>query len=193
MGFDEFDRLDEHAAGAAAGVVDPALVGRQHLHQHVDDAARGVELAALLALGAGELGEEVFVDPAQDVLGAAGLVAQADVADQVDELAQALLVQARVGVVLGQHALEGRVVALDGQHGVVDGLADGRLLGVGLEVGPAGLPGHPEDVLGRYSSGSSIKADCLRRSGDRAQIVFVFRIVTAAAWRAAPRRRRRCT
>ena len=52
------------------------------------------------------------------------------------------------GVVLGQHALEGGVVPLDGDHGVVDDLADGGLLGVGLEVRPAGLLGHPEDVHG---------------------------------------------
>ena len=55
--------------------------------------------------------------------------AEADVADEVDELAEALLVEAGAGVVLGQHALERRVVALDGDHRVVDELADRRLLG----------------------------------------------------------------
>ena len=74
------------------------------------------------------------------------LLAQADVADQVDELAQPLLVEPRVGVVLGQHAFERRVVALDGEHRLVHGLADGGLLGVGLQVRPAGFLGHPEDV-----------------------------------------------
>ena len=59
-----------------------------------------------------------------------------------------LLVEARVGVVLGQHALERRVVALDGEHGVVDDLADGRLLGFGFELGPARLFGHPKYVDG---------------------------------------------
>ena len=59
-----------------------------------------------------------------------------------------MLVEAGAGVVLGQDAFEARVVALDGDHGVVHGLADGGLLGVGLEVGPAGIGGHPEDVLG---------------------------------------------
>ena len=139
MGLDELHRLDKHAAGAAAGVIDPALVGGKHLHQHTDDAAGRVELAAFLAFGAGELGQEVFVDPAQDVFGAVLFVAQADVADQVDELAEALLIEARVGVVLGQHAFEGGVVALDGQHGVIDGLADGGLFGVGLEGATSGL------------------------------------------------------
>ena len=51
---------------------------------------------------------------------------QADGADEVDELAEPLLVEARPGVVLRQHALEARVVALDGDHRVVDDLADGR-------------------------------------------------------------------
>ena len=107
-----------------------------------------VELAALLAFGAGELRQEVFVDLAQRVLGAIGGAAQGDVADQVDELAQALLVQAGAAVVLGQHAFERGIVALDGGHGVVDQLADAGLRGVGLEVRPARLLRHPEDAGG---------------------------------------------
>ena len=65
VGFDEFFRLDKHAAGAAAGVVDAAFVGREHLDETAHDAGRGVELAAVLALGAGELGEEILVNAAQ--------------------------------------------------------------------------------------------------------------------------------
>ena len=38
-----------------------------------------------------------------------------------------------MGVILGEHALEGGVVALDGEHRLVDGLADGGLFGPGLE------------------------------------------------------------
>ena len=72
VGLDELLGLHEHAAGAAAGVVDAALVGREHLDQHADDARGRVELAAVLALGAGELGEEVLVDAAEHVLGAVG-------------------------------------------------------------------------------------------------------------------------
>ena len=67
VGFDEFFRLHEHAAGAAAGIVDAAFVGSEHLDEEAHDALRGVELAAVLALGAGELAEEVFVDAAEDV------------------------------------------------------------------------------------------------------------------------------
>ena len=96
---------------------------------------------------------------------------EADGGDEVDEFAEALVilrcaqalrcdfaweegadapgsVEAGAGIVLGEDAFEARVVALDGDHGVVHGLADGGLLGAGLEVGPAGIGGHPEDVLG---------------------------------------------
>ena len=70
VGLYELDRLDEHAGGAAAGVVDAAFVGFEHLDEQPDDAAGGVELAAFSSLGEGELLEEVLVDPAKDVGGA---------------------------------------------------------------------------------------------------------------------------
>ncbi len=55
VGFDEFLRLDEHAAGPTARVVHPALVGGEHFDQQAEDAAGRVELAAFLALSADEL------------------------------------------------------------------------------------------------------------------------------------------
>jgi hypothetical protein len=148
VGLDELFAADEHAARAAARVVDAALVRREHLDQDPDDVRGRVELAALLAFGTGELGEEVLVDPTERVLGPVGGGAERDVADQVDELTEALLVETGPGVVLGQHTLERRVVALDGGHRVVDEGADRGLRGAGLEVGPAGFPGHPEDAGG---------------------------------------------
>ena len=148
VGLDELLAADEHAARAAAGVVDAALVGREHLDQHAHHARGRVELAAALALGAGEAREEVLVDAAERVLGAVGGAAEGDVADQVDELAEALLVEAGAGVVLRQHALERGVVALDGGHRVVDERADGGLRGAGLQVRPARLLRHPEDAGG---------------------------------------------
>ena len=42
--------------------------GSMHFDEQADDAARRVELAALLALGAGELAEEVFVDAPEGVV-----------------------------------------------------------------------------------------------------------------------------
>ena len=70
MRLDEPLALHEHAAGAAARVVDAALIGCQHLDEHAHDMGRGIELPALLALGARELRQEVFVDAAEDVAGA---------------------------------------------------------------------------------------------------------------------------
>ena len=72
MRLDELLAADEHAARAAAGIVDAALVGREHFHQHAHHPRGRVELAAALALGAGEAREEVFVDAAKGVLGALG-------------------------------------------------------------------------------------------------------------------------
>ncbi len=50
VGFDEFFRLHEHAAGTAAGIVNAAFVGSEHLDEETHDTLRSVELAAFLAL-----------------------------------------------------------------------------------------------------------------------------------------------
>ena len=60
------------------------FVGFEHFDQAAHHATWRVELAAVLALGAGELGEEVFVNAAEDVLRAVGGVAEADGADEVN-------------------------------------------------------------------------------------------------------------
>ena len=44
------------------------MVGLNDFGEEADDAGRGVELAALLALGAGELAEEVFVNAPEGVV-----------------------------------------------------------------------------------------------------------------------------
>ena len=59
-----------------------------------------------------------------------------------------MLVERRPGVVLGQDAFQPGIVALDGDHRIIHHLADGRLLGLALEMRPPGLLRHPEDVLG---------------------------------------------
>ena len=51
VAFHKLLALHKHAAGAAAGIVDAALVGLQHLHQAAHHTARRVELTAVLALG----------------------------------------------------------------------------------------------------------------------------------------------
>jgi hypothetical protein len=100
MRLDEFLALHEHAARAAARVVDAALVRCQHLDEHTHDMGRRIKLSAFLALSAGELGQKIFVDAAEDVACPVGRAAEAYVADEVDQLTQALLVEAGTGVVL---------------------------------------------------------------------------------------------
>ena len=148
VGADELHRLHEHPRGAAAGVVDPALIWLQHFHQQLDDAARRVEFAPLLALGAGELRQKILVDAAQHILGAGLLIAHLDVADEIDNLAQAGFVQRRASVVFGQHALQNGIVPFDAGHGIVHQPADGGLFGSRLQLRPARFARHPEDVLG---------------------------------------------
>jgi hypothetical protein len=67
VGLDKLFRLDEHATGPAAGVIDAAFIGGQHGHQHPHYGSRGVELTAPFAFGAGEHAQKVFIDAAQGV------------------------------------------------------------------------------------------------------------------------------
>ena len=187
VGLDEAFRLHEHAAGAAAGVVDAALVGLEHLDQQPHDAARREELAAELALGLGELAEEVLVDAAERVAGLGAVALEADVGDQVDQPLQLLRRDAAAGVVARQLALEVRVVALDGEDGVVDQRGD-----VGARwPGSAGSASVPRAAPRRRAR------RCTRRgspAGFRAAApVMPSASSSAVARRAGPRRRRRCT
>src|SRR4051812_41664836 len=98
------------------GEVGVALGREAVLPAHVVVLAEPVgELAAVLPLGTGEAREEVLVDAAEEIDGAVGLLALAgggelDSGDDVDELAEPLLVEAGAGVVLGEDALEAWVV-----------------------------------------------------------------------------------
>src|SRR5690606_1817480 len=113
VGFDELLRLHEHAARAAAGVEDAALVGLDHLDQHAADRRGRVELAAELALGARELGEEVLVDAAEDVLALVVALDERDVAQEIEQLAEAALVEGRPAVLPArERAAQGRVLLL---------------------------------------------------------------------------------
>lgn len=139
--------LHEHAGRAAARIVDAPLVRREHLDQHADHAARRVELPAVLPLGTGELREEVFVDAAQEIRKILRAVLSIAQPDHVDQLAQAVLVERRLPKIFRQYSLEPGIVPLDGDHRLVDQLADRRLLGVVLQRLPASLRRHPEDVV----------------------------------------------
>jgi hypothetical protein len=80
-------------------------------------------------------------------------LAQRDARDKVDEFAQHDGVERGAAVVLGQDALERGVDLLDGDHRFVDQASDGGLLGIGLQMRPAGFLRNPEDVLGEVFVG----------------------------------------
>ena len=77
----------------------------QHLHEEADDAAGRIELAALATLGEGELLKEVLIDLTEDVRCSLFSATDLDVADEIDDLAEARLVQGRAGIVLGEDTL----------------------------------------------------------------------------------------
>ena len=122
--------VDEHAAGAAAGVVDPhPLLGVDEADHHPDDGARRVELAALLAGGVGELRDQVLVGGTEDVGELEVLVAQPVPGEVVDELLQALvrdgaLADLAVEVDVLDHAVESRVLSFKCSKGLVEEVAD---------------------------------------------------------------------
>lgn len=146
MALDELGGLHEHAAGAAAGVVDAPVVRLQDLHERFHDAGGREELAALLALLLGEHGEAVFVGAAEDVAGVAVLL-HADIREEVDHVTEAALVELGAGERFREDALQARILLFDREHGAVDDLADlGRVGGV-RDALPAGFLRHEKDVL----------------------------------------------
>ena len=59
------------------------------------------------------------------------------------------MVEGRAGIALGQDALELGVFLFDFGHGLVDALADVRLLGGGLHYMPACRCGYPKHAFRR--------------------------------------------
>jgi len=114
---------DEHAARTASGVEDAPEVGLDDFGEEADDAGRGVELAAFVVFGAGDLAEEVFADAAERVVVHGGGHLGQFLQQFLDEGAGEKVVG------LGQDAGELRAVLLDVVHGVVDLRAD--VLGFG--------------------------------------------------------------
>ena len=88
-----------------------------------------------------------------------------------------MLVEAGAGVIFWEDALEPRVVALDGDHCVVHDLPDGGLFGTGLKVRPAGIGGHPEDILGFVFVGVfGIRPGIIAKAGAEFGSVFLERV-----------------
>jgi hypothetical protein len=131
---------EQHAAGAAGGVIDAlAGLGLEQLRHQVHDGVAAV---------VGELADQVFVGVAERVLGdlGGGEGQAGEVLQQVFERAvgQALLVgPGRVA----KDAVEApRIGGLDGTHGVLQCLAN--VLGDGAHLVPVGARGDPETLIG---------------------------------------------
>ena len=151
MCFYETSRLHEHAAAAAARVVHAAGERLEHFDEKIHHAARRVELATILTfLRAGEHAEEILVDAAENVVSPMITVrTETDGADEVNELAEHLVLEVLTAVVARQDARQCRVLTFDESHRLVNGLANSRQLGLGLQLLPAGAIRNPEDVLTR--------------------------------------------
>ena len=107
----------------------------EDVHHHAHDAARGVELAGLLALGdVGELADQVLVGVAEDV-GADGGVAERDFREPLDEVLEDLV---------GQHLA---VAPVGGTEDAVKGVGVGPLdFAHGAGKGGAYISGRLADV-----------------------------------------------
>ncbi len=148
VGLDELLGLDKEAAGAAAGVVDAAAGGFDHLDQRLDDGFWRVVFACALALGGGELADAVFVDAADQVEIGAGAL-ELDVGEEVDQPGEHGLVEALLAEDLGQRALQALVLGLDVAHRLVELDTYFGRLGIGSDMRPAGAFRDPEDALGQ--------------------------------------------
>src|SRR5690606_17618942 len=95
-----------------------------------------------------ELGEKVLVDSAENIFGAVLFVAKTDRAVEIDQLAEAMLVQRRSRVIFRQHTFEPRIVAFDLDHSIIYDLAERRLLRIYLQIRPSSFLRQPKDILG---------------------------------------------
>ena len=125
---DEVAGLDEHAARTAGRIEDDAVVGLDDVDDRLHERGRREELAVVVRLLDGELGEEILVDAAEDVAG--GLLDLLAV-EQPHQVFEHLGLED--AVVLRQHAGERLELGLDGRHGLGDepgqiAAARGRLL-----------------------------------------------------------------
>ena len=145
---DELHRLREHATRSAARIVDAhAGGGLEDFHENPHDGLRRVVFAALLPFVFGEVLDAVFVGAAEDVAVRLDVAERQLVREEVDHVAEHPFVDVAGTVELRQHALQRLVLALDGDHRVVDRLAVVRLVRDGGDLFPARGLRNEEDVL----------------------------------------------
>ncbi len=90
---DKLLQWHEHPARAAARIEHAAFEWLDHLDEQADNRGGSVELAPSTAFGGCELSEEIFVSPAEYVRGTGLTISDGYVADEVDDLAEAGLIE----------------------------------------------------------------------------------------------------
>ncbi len=154
--------LDEHAAGAAGGIVDGhAGLGIDDFDEGADDVGGRVEFTGFLAGGIGEELDEVFVSRAEEVGEFEIFVAEGDFFEVLDEVGERVVVERAladfaVEVDVLEDVLEGvGVVVFEIGEGFVELVADVRL--EMAQVGPMGGFGNPEGVfVGAFEFGGDL-------------------------------------
>ena len=132
----KINRLDKHAARAAAGVVHPAFERFEHLHKSPDDAGGGVELACPPPFLFGKFAEAILIGPAQNILIGAVLY-HSNIGEEIDDGSQAAFIELIAGIVFGEDTFEGFVFFFDGPHGSIDNAANIVMLLPAVIIGDA--------------------------------------------------------
>ena len=140
---DEAGALDEHAARAAGRVEHDAALRREHVGDERDQRDRREELAAVVGLLVGELGEEVFVDAAEHV---ARDLFEFFRVEGAQELAEDGVVEFLI-FSLGEHTAQVLVVFLDGLHRLDDGLGPVVAVGQRNQIVKLGLGPEKDGAL----------------------------------------------
>ena len=138
--------LHKHAASTAAGIEHLAFARFEHGHDGLHDALGREVFPTPLALGIGELADEVFVDPPQHVH-AAGIGAEDVLREKIDEAGDAFFVEVRAGVNGRKQTLEFGKGPFEQSEDVVEPELDVVGTGDFDDVIPPGFFRDEEDVF----------------------------------------------
>ena len=68
VSFDEFNRLHEHTARTAAGVIKNTVIRFKHFGNQVDDTFRRVKFSLTLSFGKSKFAQEVFIHTPDNIV-----------------------------------------------------------------------------------------------------------------------------
>lgn len=106
MRLNEFCTLHKHTAGAAATIVNAAVIkGPQNGDQDFDYTGRRIKFPTANALFFRKLSNAVFIGAAQKILASLGTAHIHAVRKNIDHIAQYPFIQIGAGIVFGQHIL----------------------------------------------------------------------------------------